>query len=122
MTDRERALDSIVPGDIFHGESSNGASLICLALEVGETTIEARRVTTQDHISFNRKTGITASGNNWIDSAAPLPPEIHQIMLGLDAKSRYARGLEDMRLSIDEKRALVFVASFYPANPLAEGS
>ena len=58
MTDRETALRSLAMGDIFHGRSPNGASLVCLITSVNDSTIYARRITTQDDLKFDRRTGI----------------------------------------------------------------
>jgi hypothetical protein len=80
--------------------------------------IEARRVTTQGHVTFDLNTGQTLANNPelrcTIDSITPLPAEIHDVMLGLDRKMR----LRFDKLSRDEKDALLFIADFYPANPL----
>jgi|SRR5215813_12065725 len=120
MTDRETALRKLAVGDIFHGECSNAASLICLVTSVTETTIHARRVTTQEDLVFDRQVGIVlcddgTHGDGSIDSVAPLPPEMHDVFLGMDL--RYGRG-DDPKLTEAEKRALYFIADFYPANPV----
>ena len=52
-----------------------------------------------------------------IDSVAPLPAAIHNVMLGLERKMRLS-SREKKRLSDEEKDALKFVADFYPANPI----
>jgi hypothetical protein len=49
-----------------------------------------------------------------IDSIAPLPVDIHNVMLGLDRKMR----LRFEKLSREEKDALLFIADFYPSRPL----
>jgi len=54
-----------------------------------------------------------------IDSIAPLPVQIHNVMLGLERKMRLCCG-EKVRLDEAEKDALRFVADFYPANPIDE--
>lgn len=124
MTDREKALASIGVDDIFHATAPNGASLICLAHRITETAIEARSVTSQFDFAFDRVSGIA----DWsfernrvactIDSVAPLPAVVHEIVLGLDRKYAPSQGERDSRLSPDEIAALLFVARFYPAHPL----
>ena len=48
MTDREAALKKISAGDMFHASVDlDGPSYPCLALQVRENAIFARRVTTQ---------------------------------------------------------------------------
>jgi hypothetical protein len=120
MIDRRTALENIVAGDIFHAEHPNGASLICLAVSVTDSMIVAKTVTTQQYYEFDRRTGIARAGavECVIDSVAPLPREIHDVMLGIDRKFGVEAELEHYKLTEDEKRALVFVASFYPSHPI----
>ena len=37
----------------------------------------------------------------------------------LELKEKYSTPREDGRLTVDQKRALLFVSRFYPANPIA---
>jgi len=119
---REIALRSIAVGDIFHGTCPNGASLICLVISVTEATIHARRVTTQEDIEFDRELGVERSGDGrvlaTIDSVAPLPADIHEVMLGLDRRYRFGHGLERLKLTDVEKRAFSFIHDYYPSNRL----
>ena len=118
MADRRSKLSRLVPGDIFHAECPNGASLICFVEAITNDKIEARRVTTQDHVTFELSTGVSLPDDGearcTIDSIAPLPVDIHNVMLGLDRKMR----LRFEKPNRAEKDALLFVADFYPANPL----
>jgi hypothetical protein len=118
MADHKAKLSRLVAGDIFHAECPSGASLICLVEAITNEKIEARRVTTQDHVTFELSTGLSLPDNGetrcMIDSIAPLPVDIHNVMLGLDRKMR----LRFAKLDRAEKDALLFVADFYPANPL----
>lgn len=118
MADRRSQLSRLLPGDIFHAVCPNKASLICLVEAITSDTIEARRITTQDHESFDLNTGHTLPRDDevlcTVDSIAPVPVDIHNILLGLDRKMR----LRFDKLSQEEKDALRFVADFYPANPL----
>ena len=91
MADRQTALTQLTIGDIFLAEHPSGASLICLVTSITPTIIRARRVTTQDDVEFDRITGMErlaggASGRVRIDSIAPLPTEIREVILGLDRK------------------------------------
>jgi hypothetical protein len=118
--ERKRALGCLVVGDIFHAEARNGASYICLIEAVTAHKIEARRVTTQDHVEFDRSTGATLGNDGpcFIDSIAPLPLLIHNVMLGLDRKMRLQRDLEKYKLNKEEIQAIGFVNEYYPLNPL----
>src|SRR4051812_33722470 len=103
MRDRKELLGNLAIGDIFHANSPNGASLICLVVSVTESTIHARTVTTQTQLEFDRQTGVAVWGDDQvpctIDSTAPLPVEIHNVMLGLDRKSRLERNPERFKLN-----------------------
>lgn len=122
MTDRETILLKLDVGDIFHGEAPNGASLICLVLRIDESIIHARTVTTQNYLQFDRRTGEAEWGNEGvvcaIDSVAPLPVDIHNVILGIDRKYRLEHDEERFKLNDAEKRALIYIASYYPENPL----
>ena len=86
--DRKDQLARLVVGDIFHANTPVGASLICLVVSVTESTIHARTVTTQMQTEFDRQTGEGVWGDDripcTIDSTAPLPVEVHNVLLGLD--------------------------------------
>ena len=57
MDARSKALRSLTVDDIFHADSPNGASLICLVTSITDATIHAWTVTTQLGLAFNRITG-----------------------------------------------------------------
>jgi hypothetical protein len=122
MTNREFILENLVVGDIFHAESPNGASLICLVTSITKDIIEARTVTTQLDFRFDRRTGVAKWGDKQvpctIDSVAPLPAEIHSVMLGLDRKFRFERDPVQLKLNDAEKRALIYIDSHYSSNRL----
>ena len=132
MSDRETLIGKLDIGNIFHAEYPNGASCICLVLSVNDTSIQARRVTTQENLEFDRQTGIetdsSAQSLAVIDSVAPLPDDIRDVFLAMDRKfrahlamdekSRFALAPEDRKLTESEKRAFRFINTFYPSNPL----
>ncbi len=131
MIDRRTCLNNLSAGDIFHAEYPNGTSCICLVSHVDDTKIHATRVTTQEHLLFNRETGIEDANLDQpratIDSVAKLPPEIHntflqmhkryQALMSMDEALRF-KDLDRHKLSEAEKEALNFVHSHYPSNPL----
>jgi hypothetical protein len=131
VTDREAVLRKIAVGDIFHASAINDASFICLALQIRETTIFARRVTTQSVHEFDRATGIGGRQHSplVIDSVAPLPDDVREAILGLDRKYRedefrYAEDPtwkmpdEEAKLTAAQIRALGSIARIYAGNPL----
>jgi len=110
---------------------------ICIVMSATENTILARSVTTQEIIEFDRRTGI--ANHNWRDSLyhyaitsiAPLPHDIHEIMLSLDRNGRefeyklaedpnYQAPQDKPVLNDDQRRGLLFVSRFYQAHPLPE--
>src|SRR4051812_26646268 len=130
MTDREAALKQIAAGDIFHASGTNGSSFPCFALQVRDHAIFARRVTTQSVYWFDRTTGYGQDNPKIvIDSVAPLPDDIRELMLSIDRLFREAeyRHAEEpawkppegyFRQSKDQIRALLFIADFYGKNQL----
>lgn len=132
MTDREAALKRISAGDMFHASVGlDGPSYPCLALQVREDAIFARRMTTQSVHWFDRTTGAEIDDNQVvIDSVEPLPDDIREIMLGIDRLFREAehRRAEEpdwvpaenhFHQSKDQIRALLFIGDFYAAHPLS---
>jgi hypothetical protein len=122
MPNRTNTFQKLNVEDIFHGESANGVGLICLVTALTATTIQARTVTTQLCLDFDRQTGTATWGREStlciIDSMAPLPVEIHNVLLELDRRYRSNQDPERITLLDVEKHALVFAVSFYRANLL----
>jgi hypothetical protein len=122
MREREALLRKIAVGDIFHARSPNDASLICLTTSVSDNKIQARTVTSQIELEFDRRTGIAEWGPDrvpcTVDSVASLPPEIHNAFLELDRRYRTSTDPERSKLTDTERRAIRFIASYYPTNPI----
>lgn len=82
----------------------------------------ARTVTTQKRARFDRRTG----AGEWeseqvscvIDSVAPLPTDIHNVMLGIDLKFRLTQSIDGLKLNEDEQKALLFIDAYYAENKL----
>jgi hypothetical protein len=128
MVNRQTALRSLAVGDIFHGRSPSGASLVCLVTSVTESTIRARRITTQDDLEFDRQTGIELGEvTGRIDCVARFPRDIHDVFLELDRKYQGFREMdrngiepdpEQLKLTAPEKRALLFIDEHVSSNPI----
>jgi len=129
MSNRETLIGNLDVGDIFHAEYPNGASCVCRVLSVNDASIHARRMTTQENLEFDRRTGIervnVGKAQAVINSVAPLPPEIHDVFLGIERKYGQMQpkdwdnpDLERFKLTDDEKQAFRFIDTHYPANPL----
>lgn len=126
MTRREVIIRSTAVGDLFHATSPNGASLICLALEVTDTAIVSQTVTSVYDLNFDRETGTAERDFHGesvvctIDSVAPLPDEFKKTLVAVHRV--YANKDEDddevSKLREAEHRALTFAAQYFPANPL----
>ena len=74
----------------------------------------------QDKVEFDRSTGETLGNGSpcAIDSIAPLPLEIHNLMLGLDRKMRLQRDPERFKLNKEKIQVIYFVSAYYSSNPL----
>jgi hypothetical protein len=122
MKNRETLLRSLVTGDMFSGVSPNGATRIFLVLSITDTMIKARSITTQDLYEFSRQSGAGGSDEDLffctIDSVAPLPVKPYNVLLGLDRRYRLGRGISIARLTMDEREAFRFTASYYDCNPV----
>lgn len=123
MKDRKTLLGKLAVGDVFHAESPKAPSLICLVVSVTETTIQARTVTSGEHFEFDRQTGVAQwideAVSCTIDSVAPLPVDIHNVILGLDRKLRLEQDPRRVRLNDAERQALIYVARHYSSNRLS---
>jgi hypothetical protein len=121
MDDRKTLLGRLVVGDVFHASGQKGASLICLTVSITETTIQARRVTTQEDLEFDRQTGIENCDDrpvSKIDSVAPLPLAVLNVILGIDRKYRLLQDPEQGKLTDAEIKALMYTGPHYASNPL----
>src|SRR4051812_34431042 len=107
MTDQDAKLRRLGEGDIFHANSPGGASLIRIVLSVTEAAIRARRVTTQEVINFDRRTGRERVKDGdaayAIDCVAPLPEELCETVRWMDEKySRKSDGTKSAWVTEDE--------------------
>jgi hypothetical protein len=122
MADQQTKIGRLTVGDIFHASSSKGTSLICLTVAVTATTIRARRVTTQENLEFDRQTGVERCDDgaaSKIDSVAPLPPDVFNIILGIDRKYRLLQDPKQAKLTDAEIKVLgTYVGPHYASNPL----
>lgn len=130
MKNRKAILSELRPGDIFHAQAPNGASLVCLVTSTSQDTIEARRITSQENLEFDRSTGLEKVTDGdpaaLIDSIEPLPSEIHDVFLALDRKYGAVHGKKEVfeqnpeyfRLNKAEKDALLFIDTHYSSNQL----
>ena len=119
MPDRETLIRNITIGDIFRAQSPNGASLICRARKVTKAAIDAQRLFMRgETFLFDRITGMANSDGVpcRIDSVAPLPEDIRQVLLALDHRHRTSNNLDDAKLSEAEKHALLFIYDHYREN------
>jgi hypothetical protein len=123
VKDRKTLLGNLAVGDLFHAESPKAPNLICLVVSMTETAIQARTITSGERFQFDRQTGVA----QWvdeavsciIDSVAPLPVDIHNVILGLDRKFRLEQDPRRVRLNDAEKQALIYVDTHYSSNRLS---
>ena len=123
-TKRNIAIRGIGVGDLFHATSPNGASLICLALEVTDTTIVSETVTSVYDLHFDRTTGTAERDFHGervlctIDSVALLPVDFKKTLVELHRAFSAKDESDGQKLNEPEHRALIFAAQYFPAHPL----
>ena len=123
MSSRDQALGELRVGDVIFGVGAGGQEKLLLVFEVGQKGFSARHVTTQMPFSFGRdgKTRVDADGGFvTIVSTARLPPEMHEVALGLDRKWAARPDYPDTVLSKAEIDLLLKYAAFFRANPLPQ--
>jgi hypothetical protein len=121
MSDRKILLGRLAAGDLFHAGTPKGVSLICLAVSTTESTIRARRVTTQEYFEFDRQTGLERCGDepaSRIDSVAPLPTDVLNVMLAIDRKYRFVQDSDQGKLTGPEIKALMYAGAHYSSKPI----
>jgi len=128
MTDRETALRGLGVGDIFHARSPNGASMVCLVVAVSGSTISAQRIHTQDDHQFDRRTGVELGEQNGrIDCVAPLPPDVHGVLVAMDEKGQRLAAMfrsgvepnpEEYQLTDADKKAGRLLTAHIEANQI----
>jgi hypothetical protein len=126
MTDRETALRNLAVGNIFHAQSRNGASFVCLVTALDDGTIYARRIHTQDDVQFDRNTGFEIGKQQTrIDCITAFPPDIQNIFLAMDRKYQELMALvrqgivltlDQTRMTADERRASLAIDQHVAAN------
>lgn len=119
---RHSVIARLGPGDLFHAAFPNGAVRICIVTSVMTTRLWARSITTQESHSFDRTTGAASPGDDGavcrIDSLHPLPADIRTHLKEIDRRYAAPRGLDELRLSEAEQRALLDAGSHFSLNPL----
>jgi len=121
MSSREQALNAVRVGDLIFGLGAGGQDKLLLVYKVDQSGFSARHVTTQMTFRFGRdgKTRVYADGGQVaIVSTAMLPPELHEVALGLDHKMGTAKEYPDAVLSEAEIQLLLTHAKFFKANLL----
>jgi hypothetical protein len=120
--DRVQLLARLESGDFFHAAyPGREARLLCLVLSVTDKTIRVRRITSQETLEYDRRSGEEISGGEGgsvITSVAPLPLEHHNTLLDLDRIYRLGQGDERFKASDAQKKTLLFVGDHYDAAPL----
>jgi len=122
MSSRQQALAAIKAGDVIFGLGAGGQEKLLLVYQVDEDGFSARHVTTQMSFRFGRdgRTRLHGDGGQCtVISTAALPPEAHEVVIGLDRKMRTGQADPDFVLSQAEIELLVTHAGFFQSNVLA---
>jgi hypothetical protein len=122
MSSREQALAAVKVGDVIFGLGAGGQEKLLLVYKVDREGFSARHVTTQMSFRFDRdgKTRLYADGGRCtVVSIAQLPPEAHQVVVGLDRKMRAGKEYPDFVLSEAEIGLLLTHGDFFKSHLLA---
>lgn len=121
---RDELLQRLEPGDIFLAEYPDrpGPQRFCLVLQVSETRIRARCIHTQQKHEFDRRTGaetdLGGDGGSMIVSVAPLPPDMHNTLVGMDRRYRLGLDKERIKLTEDDLRVGRVLDKHFMSQPL----
>jgi hypothetical protein len=113
----------LVAGDIFEVASAMRPNFVCLVETVSDRTLRAGNVMGGEHFDFDRRSGVavTAEGEFAIVSIEPLPTEMYDVLMGLNRKMRLTLDRERLKLTAEEKSALLFLSGFYAKHPVRQG-
>ena len=123
-------LHKVEVGDIIHAHGvSCMPSMTCLVIKISEGFIHVRDIPKQLCVSFDINTGkgFFEGDECVIDSIAPLPIDIHHVLIHLDRKYRLSNRDPDLPLDMNsdelhlteaEKSAFSFIHDYYPSNNL----
>lgn len=121
---RREKLQALDHGDIVGAAFPGGNTLPFLITAADGNVLQARAVTSQFPLTFDRVTGEAQwedDGVNrvWrIGCMQPLPLEYHQLMLSLDRRMRLGSNGTTNPLDAGDKRVLLFLGEHWKANPI----
>jgi hypothetical protein len=116
-------LEGLEAGDVFNVLCPNGASWLFLTLSTSSGRIVARNITSQKLHIFCKESGRLENATDHesecvIASVAPLPVDVHQVLLGLDRRYRIGQKPECFKLTKEEIEAFLFLDKHHKDNPL----
>lgn len=123
MPSRAQALNAVKVGDVIFGLGAGGQDKLLLVYKADKAGFSARHVTTQMTFRFGRdgKTRVYADGGFInIVSTARLPPDMHEVALGLDRKWAARPEYPDTILSKAEIQLLLTHKDFFKSHLLPQ--
>lgn len=120
---RSRKLAALDVGDIV-GATLGGNILSFLVTRADETFVDARAISAQFQLRFDRATGEATEiedgqTRHWrIVSMQPLPLEYHNLMLAHDRQRRLGSNGTTNPLGDGEIRAILYLADHWAAYPI----
>ena len=122
---RLHKLKLLETGDILAARVPGGNNIPFLVVTADANSINARAITSQIPLVFDRSTGEALDDPDdhprrvWrISCVQPLPLEIHQLMLSLDRRMRLGSNGITNPLDEGDKRALLYVGDYFEANAI----
>lgn len=121
MSSAEQALKAVKVGDVIFGIAAGGQEKLLLVYETHGDGFWARHVTSQTKVRFGRdgqSRWAEGGGSCTIVSTAQLPPDMHQVALGLDRKWSAQPEYPDSILTKAEIQLLLNHDKFFKAHLL----
>ncbi|WP_449396508.1 hypothetical protein [Devosia riboflavina] len=121
MSSREQALNAIAVGDLIYGLREDGRPDLLLVYIVDDVGFLARNIFNRASIRFGWDGDGRRLGDDLgctIVSTASLPPEQHQVAIGLDRRMASNPEYPDSRLTEDEIRLVLDHHEFFEARLL----
>lgn len=121
MLSRVQALKAVAVGDLIFGIREDGRSDLLMVYSVDHTAFLARNILNRAHFRFDwdgEGRRVEDDQPCTIVSTAELPPEQHQVAIGLDRRMGSNPEYPDTRLTADEIRLVLDHDNFFEARLL----
>jgi hypothetical protein len=123
MSNSWRLQLEVPVNEILYIDWVNGIDIPCMVTRNDKDVIHIRTVTTPQSLVIDRDTGDVTAPNrklvNKVICVHPVPRDIRDILLELDAKYQSHVEGRSLQLTSEQKRALLFGKEFVTQHPVA---